>query len=124
MVELESMLKGWNFLSLDARGKYGGLLLVWRSIFFHLLNAWGVDSGLCASLFSIELNLDICVINIYGPYTDREGFWRNIFDLICLKGKKLILGGDLNFSLGFSDIWGNRARHCRCCSFSHASHLE
>ena len=26
------------------------------------------------------------------------------------KGEKLILGGDLNFSLGFSEIWGNRAR--------------
>ena len=25
--ELESMLKGWNFLSLDACGKSGGLLL-------------------------------------------------------------------------------------------------
>ena len=27
VVELESMLKGWNFLSLNARGKSGGLLL-------------------------------------------------------------------------------------------------
>ena len=31
VVELESMLKGWTFLSLDARGKSGGLLLGWRS---------------------------------------------------------------------------------------------
>ena len=104
MDELESMLKGWTFLSLDARGKSGGLLLGWRSRFFHLLNAWGVDSGLCASLFSFELNLDICVVNIYGPFIDREGYWRNIFDLICHKGQKLILGGDPNFSLGFSEI--------------------
>ena len=62
--ELESMLRGWNFLSLDARGKSGGLLLGWRSRFFHLLNAWGVGSVLCASLFSIELNLDVCLANI------------------------------------------------------------
>ena len=98
------MLKGWTFLSLDARNKSGGLLLGWRSRFFHLMNAWGVDSGLCASLFSIELNLEICVVNIYGPYIDREGYRRNLFDLICHKGEKLILGGDLNFSLGFSEI--------------------
>ena len=39
VVELETMLKGWNFLSLDAHGKYGGLLLGWRSRFFHPLNA-------------------------------------------------------------------------------------
>ena len=69
-----------------------------------------MDSGLLASLFSIEVNLDICVVNIYGPYSDKEGFWRNLFDLICHKGEKLILGGDLNFSLGFCEIWGNRAR--------------
>ena len=50
------------------------------------------------------------MVNIYGPFIDREGYWRNIFDLLCHKGQKLILGGDLNFSLGFSEIWGNRAR--------------
>ena len=27
VVDLESMLKGWNFIYLDARGKYGGLPL-------------------------------------------------------------------------------------------------
>ena len=74
VVEMESMLKGWTFLSLDAHGKSRGLLLGWRSRFFHLLNAWGVDSGLCASLSSFELNLDICVVNIYGPFIDREGY--------------------------------------------------
>ena len=69
--ELESMMSGWTFLSVDARGKSGGLLLGWRSRFFYLLNAWGVASGLCASLFSIELNMDVCFANIYGPYNDR-----------------------------------------------------
>ena len=72
--ELESMMIGWTFLFVDARGKLGGLLLGWSSIFFHLLNAWGVGLGLCASLFYIELNLDICFSNIYGPYIDRVAF--------------------------------------------------
>ena len=31
-------------------------------------------------------------------------------NLDCLKCEKLILGGDLNFSMGVSDIWGTRAR--------------
>ena len=30
--------------------------------------------------------------------------------LDCLKCDKLILGGDLNFSMGFSKIWGTKAR--------------
>ena len=108
--ELESMMSGWTFLSVDARGKSEGLLLGWRSRFFHLLNAWGVGSCLCASLFSIELNLDICFANIYGPYNDIVVFWNNLMELECLKCEKLILGGDLNFSMGLSEIWGTRAR--------------
>ena len=86
---------------MDARGKSGGLLLGWRSRFFHSLNAWGVGSGICASLFSIELNLALCLANIYGPYSDKEVFWKNLLDMECLKCQKLILGGDLNFSMGF-----------------------
>ena len=49
-------------------------------------------------------------MNIYGPYLDRERFWSNIFSLDCLKNSRMIIGGDLNFSLGFSKIWGARAR--------------
>ena len=85
-------------------------MLGWRSRFFHLLNAWGVGLRLCASFSSIELNLDVCLANIYGPYIDREVFWNNLMDLDCLKCEKLILEGDLNFSLGLSEIWGIRAR--------------
>ena len=110
VVEMESILKGWTFLSLDAQGKSGGLLLGLKSRFFHLLNAWGVGSGLCASLFSLELNLDVCLVNIYGPCIDREVFWKNLLELDCMKCEKLILGGDLNFTMGLSKIWGFRAR--------------
>ena len=62
--------------------------------------------GLCVSLVSIELNLDLCFVNIYGPYIDREKFWNNFLNMDCLKCDRLILGGDLNFSLGLSKIWG------------------
>ena len=54
--------------------------------------------------------MDVCLANIYGPYIDREGFWTFLMNLDCLKCEKLILGGDLNFSIGLSEIWGNRAR--------------
>ena len=70
--DLEAMMNGWNFISVDARGKSGGLLLGWRNSMFHLINAWAMGSGLCVSLVSIELNMDLCFVNIYGPYIDRE----------------------------------------------------
>ena len=48
--EMESMFVGWIFISLDAKGKSGGLLIGWRKRLFNLVNAWEMDSGLSASL--------------------------------------------------------------------------
>ena len=49
-------------------------------------------------------------MNIYGPYLYRERFWNNIFSLDCLKICRLFLVGDLNFSMGLSEVWGEMAR--------------
>ena len=62
---LEIMLKDWKFVSVDAKGKSGGLLLGWRYRHFHLLNAWEMCSGLCVTLYSIELKMDLCFVNMY-----------------------------------------------------------
>ena len=32
--EMESLLPGWNFISLDAKGMFGGLLIGWRNRHF------------------------------------------------------------------------------------------
>ena len=53
--EMELMLKDWQFISVDAKGRSGGLLLGWRSPKFLLLNAWAMNLGFCAALHSIEL---------------------------------------------------------------------
>ena len=99
--ELEVMFKDWKFVSVDAKGKSRGLLLGWKHQQFHLLNARAVCSGLCVKLFSVELKLDLCFINLYGPYGDRELFWNNLFKLDCLLCNNVIFGGDLNYSVGF-----------------------
>ena len=65
--------------------------------------------GLCVVLYSIELQLDLCFINLYGPYIDKEAFWNNLLVMECFKCPKLVFGGDLNFSLGHSEIWGVKA---------------
>ena len=67
-----------------------------------------MDSRLCISLYSIELKEYFCFVNAYGPYVERERSSNNLFEFECLKSSKLILDGDLNFSLGFSETWGAR----------------
>ena len=107
---MELLLKGCQFVSVDAKGRYGGLLLGWRTRSFHFLNAWAMCSGVCDVLYSIESQLDLCFINLYGPYIDREVFWNNLLVMECFRCPKLVFGGDLNFSLGLSEIWGDKAR--------------
>ena len=53
--EMEIIIKGSQFISLDAKGRSGGLLLGWRSHKFLLPNAWAMTSGLCVVLHSFEL---------------------------------------------------------------------
>ena len=50
----------------------------------------------------------IKLLNVYGPYKDRQSFWDNIYKLGLLNLENLILGGDLNFTLGPSEVWGGR----------------
>ena len=69
-----------------------------------------MDSGLCVALYSTELQLEFCFVNIYGPYGEREGFWNNLLNFISTNYTKIIFGGDMNFSMGLSEIWGDRAR--------------
>ena len=69
-----------------------------------------MPSGLCVVLHSIELQLDLTFINMYGPYSDREFFWNNLSGMDCFKCPYLVFGGDLNFALGMSEIWGVNAR--------------
>ena len=69
-----------------------------------------MSSGLCVVLHSFDLHLDLCFINLYGPYIDREVLWNNLSTMDCFSYPNLVVGGDLNFSLGHSEVWGVKAR--------------
>ena len=74
VVELETMLKVWSFVYADAFGKSGGLLMGWKINRFLFQTSWAIESGLSVTLFSIELKVALCFVNVYGPYVDRESF--------------------------------------------------
>lgn len=58
-------------------------------------------------LFSADLGTNLRVINIYGPCHQRESFWNRLLSLHILSAENTIIGGDLNFSLGYSESWGS-----------------
>jgi hypothetical protein len=57
-----------------------------------------------------KIGEELHIINVYGPYKNRGPLWDTIFNKSFLKYQSVILGGDLNFSLGLSEVWGMHAR--------------
>jgi hypothetical protein len=106
---LTSLFPGWFFLGLDARGRSGGLVIGWRARCIKLLNSWAFDSGLGGDFLVEGIGKVIRIINVYGPHTDQISFWENLLGKDLLKNDLLILGGDLNFSLGEAESWGPSA---------------
>lgn len=65
-----------------------------------VLNSWGMDQAIGLEVYSIDLCLSISILNVYGPCMDKVPFWNSLFSKSLLKHTILVVGGDLNFSLG------------------------
>ena len=74
------------------------------------LSSWGFENSLAMELYSNELCHPLLILNVYGPCLEREQFWNFLFSKSCLKNPNLIVGGDLNFSLGSLESRGPLAR--------------
>lgn len=101
------MGRGWiwsilnrNFIGLDAQGRLGGLAKGWKSQSCNLLNPWWIESRLGLELFPIEIGCNFIALDIYGPCSNRKVFWDTLFAKEVLKMDFVIVGGDLNFSIG------------------------
>ena len=55
------------------------------------------------------MTIPISVLNVYGPYKDRELFWDKCLRGGLLSTLNLVLDGDLNLTLYSYEIWGNKA---------------
>ena len=102
--KLESWFLGWQFVTLDVRGRSGGLAMGWNTHMVKALNIWGLDFVLGMTLQGLDQGDPVDVFNIYGPYLNRIPFWENIFNLDMFRGDMVIIGGDLNFSLGQAKV--------------------
>jgi exonuclease III len=48
---LISLLPGWNFETLDATGRSGGLAIGWNTHSIKISNSWGFESGLGITIY-------------------------------------------------------------------------
>jgi hypothetical protein len=75
-----------------------------------LQNSWGFEYGLGVNVCSEDLGMELLVINFYGPYQDQALFWESLLNKSFMNFESLILGGDLNFSVGVIEVWGPKPR--------------
>jgi endonuclease/exonuclease/phosphatase family metal-dependent hydrolase len=73
-------------------------------------SAYLIPAGILLEGRVKDLDRNLKVINCYGPYSDREVFWEAIKNEGIFKDQNLILGGDLNFTTSFREVWGEHAR--------------
>jgi hypothetical protein len=103
---LTALISRWVFLGLDAKGRSGVLVNRWRARCIKFSNSLAFDYGLGGDFLVEGIGKVITIINVYGPHTDQISFWENFLGKYLLKNSLLILGGDLNFSLGEAKICG------------------
>jgi exonuclease III len=103
---LVNLFPGWAFMGMDTNERSGGLVIGWNLRSIKLLSSWASDSCLGLEVLDEVLGLTLNLLNIYGPNTDRIQFWNTLFKKDLLMAENLIIGGDINFSLGEEEIWG------------------
>eukprot|EP00253_Pinus_taeda_P031163 PITA_31163 len=107
---LNTLTPRWKFLASDASGKSGGLAIGINPRTIRIDSSWGGQGFLGADIFSADLGVAFCIVNVYGPCQHREPFWNRLLNLSLLAASHTILGGDLNFSMGFRESWGSMAQ--------------
>lgn len=107
---LTFLLPGWNFQALDSIGHLGGIAMGIREGRLKLKNLWGMEHALGMEVLSSELGVPLMIVNIYGPCQGRASFWNSFLSKSVLRNHNLVVGGDLNFSIGTAETWGPSAR--------------
>eukprot|EP00253_Pinus_taeda_P027771 PITA_27771 len=107
---LRSSFPGWSFHAIDAVGHSGGLAIGVKDGRMLINSFWGMDHALGMEITSPDMGVSLLMLNIYGPCQGHEQFWNNLLSKDLIKDRSLILGGDLNFSIGNAEAWGPSAR--------------
>eukprot|EP00253_Pinus_taeda_P033133 PITA_33133 len=107
---LNSLLPGWKFTAIDSSGHSAGLAIGYKEGRIKVMNLWGSKQVIGMEIFSPDFSLPFLIVNIYGPCQGRESFWNDLLNKSLMKSPLLIVGGDLNFSIGRAEAWGPSAR--------------
>eukprot|EP00253_Pinus_taeda_P006367 PITA_06367 len=107
---MQALVPAWSFHAIDAVGRSGGLAIGVNPRSIKMDSTWGGSGFIGLEIFSAELGMTLRVVNVYAPCSHRESFWQHLLQLSMMNEDRVIIGGDLNFSLGFRESWGSEAQ--------------
>ena len=107
---LSSISNSFTFLAQSARGLSGGLAIGWNQSTIICSNSWGAPFGMGIQVFWVKANLSLNILNIYGPCNNTVAFWEALQTSPLLRSENVVIGGDVNFTLGDHEISGPRER--------------
>lgn len=105
-----SILPGWLFQALDSISHLGGLAIGFREGRLKSIHLWGMEHVLGMEVQSHDFSFPLMILNIYGPCQERVSFWNDLLSKSVMGSQNLVIGGDLNFSIGNPKTWGPSAR--------------
>lgn len=106
---LSSISLFWTFHILDVPGRSGGSAIGFNDQTIQVHNVWGSDGILGADIITSDLGTPLRILNIYGPCHNRNSFWDKLLQSPIMQADQIIVGGDLNFSLGHWESQGPHA---------------
>ena len=108
LLTISKILPKWEYCAISASGLSGGLLTAWNPLLIKC-KAFHTCADILVQASVRGMAIPISVLNVYGPYIDREHFWAMALRGGLLSTPNLVLGGDLNITLYASEIWGKKA---------------
>eukprot|EP00253_Pinus_taeda_P030772 PITA_30772 len=121
---LKSLLPGWSFFAIDSSGHSGGLAIGYREGRIKYINLWGTKHVMGMEVISPVFSSPFLIVNIYGPCQGRELFWTDLLAKSPMNSSLMVVGGDLNFSMGRAEAWGPSAREDPLSDFFHKALLD
>eukprot|EP00253_Pinus_taeda_P006972 PITA_06972 len=121
---LSSLLPGWSFFAIDSSGHSGGLAIGNKEGRIKCSNSWGLKQAMGMEVTSPDFPFPFLIVNIYGRCQGREFFWSDFLAKSLMNSPLMVLGGDLNFSLGRAEAWGPSAREDPLTDFFSQAFLD
>lgn len=98
---------GWEVCVVDYQGHSGGLLCIWNPYVVYFVS-YSSFAGIILEGNIKGFDERVVFLNCYSPYKDQEPFWKRVVDCGLLQEIYMIIGGDLNFTVSPSEIWGSK----------------